>query len=311
MNASREQRPLSISVVIPHMNQPDFLIRSLRALANQKNTDGLDIEVIVVDNGSRELPEEICDLYDNVLLIQELEPGPGPARNKGVSMSSAPILAFVDADCLADENWLSAIWEAFNDRANIKILGGDVRIAYEDAENLTMLEAYESIYAYRQKEYIEKQGFSGTGNLSMRREIYEEVGPFAGIHVAEDRDWGHRAGEKGHKIHYLPDMIVRHPARKTLSELQTKWDRHVSHDFEEQAVGFFGHLKWVAKTVAVAGSPVFELRRIAKSDRVGGIMERFSAFFVLVHIRLYRGRKMFMMLVKGKSSSNSGSWNRD
>lgn len=310
MNAIQASVP-SISVVIPHMNQPDFLKRSLSALASQKGIDGLEIEIIVVDNGSRELPEEICGAYENVLLAQELEPGPGPARNKGVTLSSAPILAFVDADCLAEENWLSAIWNAFNDSADIKILGGDVRIAYGDAKNLTMLEAYESIYAYRQKEYIEKQGFSGTGNLAMRKEIYEDVGPFAGIHVAEDIDWGHRAVSKGCQIHYLPDMIVRHPARKSLSELRAKWGRHVGHFYEEQAVGFLGRLKWGAKSFAIAMSPGFELWRIATSNRVSGFKQRIFATMIVVYIRVYRAWQMFTLLIKGKSASKSGRWNRE
>jgi len=73
------------------------------------------------------------------------------------------------------------------------VVGGDVRIAVANPRRLTHLEAYESIFAYRQQEYIETMGFSGTGNLAVGREDFERIGPFAGIEVAEDRDWGRRA----------------------------------------------------------------------------------------------------------------------
>ena len=116
-----------------------------------------------------------------------------------------------------------------------RAIGGDVRIAVTDPMRFTQLEAYESIFAYRQEEYIRKFGFSGTGNLAMHREDFELVGPFAGIKVAEDRDWGRRAKALGLQIQYVPDMIVYHPARVTFSELYKKWDRHIAHDASDFA----------------------------------------------------------------------------
>ena len=50
------ERP-RISVVIPHLNQPEFLTRCLASLAAGTR---LPYEVIVVDNGSAVLPEEVA-----------------------------------------------------------------------------------------------------------------------------------------------------------------------------------------------------------------------------------------------------------
>ena len=72
------------------------------------------------------------------------------------------------------------------------ILGGDVQIWREAKTKITALEAYEAIFAYRFQLYIERHGFSGTGNLIVRRSDFEKIGPFAGIQVAEDMDWGAR-----------------------------------------------------------------------------------------------------------------------
>lgn len=160
------------------------------------------VEIIVVDNGSRELPRALCDEF-GARLVTEATPGHGPARNKGISVSSAPILAFIDADCFADRHWLLAIAETFRDPA-VLVIGGDVHIGLADTRRMTALEAYETIYAYRQKEYFERHGFSGTGNLAMRRPVFERVGPFAGIAVVEDRDWGRCTNAKGSAILYPP-----------------------------------------------------------------------------------------------------------
>lgn len=181
-----------ISIVIPHLDQAEYLRCCLDSLARQ-TYDMRQVEIIVVDNGSNEPPTGICSGLDNARLVEELTPGPGPARNLGVNLSRGAILAFIDADCTADSGWLAAIEAAFARGGSVDVIGGDVRIARGDPGHATMLEAYESIYAYRQEEYIRLQRFSGTGNLAMRREIHAAVGPFCGIDRAEDRDWGRRA----------------------------------------------------------------------------------------------------------------------
>jgi GT2 family glycosyltransferase len=144
-----------------------------------------------------------------------------------VASSSGDILAFIDADCLADPGWLAAAEAAIAD-PSATILGGDVRIALADPACPTMAEAYESLYAYRMDRYIAREGFTGTGNLVVRRAVLQDVGPFAGIAVAEDRDWGRRATAKGYRIRFLPQMRVYHPARATFEDLARPRSRRSS-----------------------------------------------------------------------------------
>jgi glycosyltransferase involved in cell wall biosynthesis len=298
-----------ISVIIPHLNQHDRLRRCLTSLQDQ-TFNMADVEIIVVDNGSKILPTEICDAFMGVRLAQEMIPGPGPARNKGVSLSRGQILAFIDADCIADPGWLEAIATELKTAESPGIIGGDVRIALSDPANPTALEAYERIFAYRQKEYIERHRFSGTGNLAMRRSIYDSVGPFADIEVAEDRVWGQQATKLGYLIRYVPGMVVFHPARKSFDELSAKWDRHISHDFTERAQKPALRLRWVLRALAVAASPAFEVRRILTSARVSTGRECRHAALVLIRIRLYRAARMLKLLLKGRDTDSSKSWNR-
>ena len=127
-------------------------------------------EIIVVDNGSPALPAAVCAAHPGVRLLQETTPGPGPARNPGIAAASGEILAFIDADCLADPGWLAATGRRWPIRRPT-ILGGDVRIASVDPARLTALEAYESVYAYRMDRYIAREGYTGTGNLVVRRAV--------------------------------------------------------------------------------------------------------------------------------------------
>lgn len=300
--------PPLISVIIPHLNQPENLRLCLRALVEQQ--DGTDtVEIIVVDNGSEYLPTAIVDDFEGIVLETEMTAGPGPARNRGVDVSNGEILAFIDADCIADVQWLLTIAATFKNSGPGTIFGGDVRIAVADSAGLTILEAYESVYAYRQEEYISLQGFSGTGNLAVRRADFFSIGPFAGINQAEDRDWGHRAKRLGHNIQYVPEMIVYHPARKSFSELFRKWDRHISHDLEDWPRGYMAHVRWALRAIAIAISPLTEIGRILSSRRLNGIRPRIRALTGLVFIRLYRSQRMLKTLLQ-KSNLDPLNWNR-
>src|SRR5262249_17992497 len=117
-----------ISVIIPHLNQEDYLRVGLEALHAQVGCKAA-IEIIVVDNGSLRLPEDVCFSWPDVQLVSEPTPGPGPARNRGILAARGDVLAFIDADCRADPGWLAAIEAAFAD-GKTQIIGGDVRVAY-------------------------------------------------------------------------------------------------------------------------------------------------------------------------------------
>ena len=298
---------MTISVIIPHLNQPEFLQESLTAVHSQSD-HGARVEVIVVDNGSQVMPTEICDRWPGVTLLREETPGPGPARNKGIEIASGEVLAFVDADCRAHRGWLAAIERAFSDRGT-DVIGGDVQVPFADPQDPTPLECYERIYAYRNQNYI-RSGYSGTGNLAMRKSAFEAVGPFAGIEVAEDRDWGHRAGRAGFSISYVPEMIVYHPARQAFSEMRRKWDRHIMHDFS-RVKGVGDRLRWLLRAVAVAASPLGEVWRVVTSDRLSGARQRWRAFRCLVRTRLYRSKRMISLIFGSGQHSAEGVWNRD
>ena len=297
---------LKISIVIPHLNQSDMLEKCLQSLAEgSRKAD----EIFVVDNGSAQMPETVCNAFPTVTLLRETEPGPGPARNLGASVTDGDILAFIDVDCLADPAWLETAHTAMQD-TTAEILGGDVRIAYVDPGRLTVLEAYESIYAYRMDRYIAREGYTGTGNLVVRKAVLQDVGPFAGITVAEDRDWGQRATAKGYQTRYVSGMKVYHPARTSFNGLKAKWDRHLAHEYHSATTRRFGRLRFLLKTLAMGLSPFAEIPRILRSDRISGIGDRFKAFAGLVRIRFYRMRVMASLLMGRDPEQVSGRWNR-
>lgn len=280
-----------LTVIIPHLNAPEGLARCLASLAAERAAGAEDVEVVVVDNGSAHRPTDICGAYPFVRLVDEAEPGPGPARNRGVQVATTPIVAFIDADCVARPGWVREILRHFTSGGTAAVIGGDVRIARVDPAHPTAVEAYESVYGYRMKLYIERDHYTATCNMAVRREDFLAVGGFAGINQAEDVDWGRRATAMGLGILYVPAMTIETPARASFAELARKWDRHIAHDYKEVGT-WSAQVRWTVKSLFLAGSPVFEMFRILSSDRLSGLRERCLALVCLTRIRFYRSRRM-------------------
>ena len=296
-----------ISVVIPHLNQPEALDACLTSLDSQSLERCL-FEVIVVDNGSSSIPEDIVVNHSGTRLLRELQPGPGPARNFGVRSATGDIIAFIDADCRAHRDWLRNALQIIRSSPEGTIVGGDVRIWRNRSDTFTAIEAYEEVFSYRFKWFIEHHGFCGTGNLVVRRADYEKAGPFAGIEFAEDVEWGQRARSVGLTFRYFPEMVVFHPARRSLRELCVKWDRHTQHDLNMARGKTAWKIRWIARALAVLVSPIVDSMKVLGSDRIQGVSKstRLKAISLLFAIRAYRARTMLSLL----SANKAVVWNR-
>lgn len=301
---------IRLSIIIPHLNEPEELRRCLASLEAQRDPQ-LPFEIIVVDNGSRELPTAACAAFPGVRLEVEPVPGPGPARNRGAHAARADLLAFIDADCLAAPGWVSTIVAFMDGRPDVAFLGGDIRILPARPDRLTAIEAYESVFSYRARLYVERHGFAATGNMAVRAAVFRTVGPFGGIATMEDTEWGKRASALGHRIAYLDDAKVFTAPCASFGELARRWDRHVAHDFRKVA----GHpaeiLVWAARGLAIAASPLIAISTVARTDRIAGLRDRWLAFTCLTRIRLYRARLMLGLLLRDNTAAMVGSWNRE
>lgn len=96
--APQEVNPL-LSVIVPAFNAAEFIERCLRSVLRQ---EGVRLEVIVVDDGSRDatpnIVEKLAGGDPRITLIKGINVGPAAARNRGVEASEGDYITFVDAD---------------------------------------------------------------------------------------------------------------------------------------------------------------------------------------------------------------------
>jgi len=103
----------TISVIIPTYNSRNEIGQCLESLINQTYPREL-VEIIVVDCGSDDTAK-IAEKFASKILKSESRLTIGKARNKGISIATGEILAFIDSDCIAPRNWLEASIEDFEE----------------------------------------------------------------------------------------------------------------------------------------------------------------------------------------------------
>lgn len=305
--ASAGERP-RVSVVIPHLNTPDLLSRCLASVTAQRLDHG-DFEIIVVDNGSRTPLGAVQSDFAQVTWLVEPRPGPGLARNRGITAARAAVLAFIDADCRASPGWLQAAVDAVEADPHRAIVGGNVEIATADALCFTPVEAYERVFGFRQQMYIEERHFSVTANLAMSAAVPPVVGPFAGIELAEDLDWGQRAHAAGYTTRYVPQMHVWHPARADFAALVRKWQRHIAHEYRDSIDAGAPRWRWQARAAMMLVSIGPDALRVLVSPRLSGLGNRWRAITMLARIRAFRTREMRAVATRAPASG-ADFWNR-
>lgn len=137
MAAEQGTRQLSVSIVVIVLNGEATIQACLESLLTQ-DVDPGSVEIIVVDNDSQDRTPELVRQFP-VRLVHEPVRGYAPARNAGVRAAQGEIIAFTDADCVAEPDWLSKLLRHFSD-PQVGIVGGN--IAAYPSEKPTLVEKF-------------------------------------------------------------------------------------------------------------------------------------------------------------------------
>lgn len=288
-----EPDPPFVSVIIPHYNDLDHLEHCLESLRRQTLPQER-FEVIVADNNSVGGVQAVERTAPDVNVVHAPEQGAGPARNAGVAVARGAVLAFIDSDCFADPNWLL---EGTSALERFDYVGGQVVTKIGRPQEVTHAEAVEAVFAFNFKKYIEKDGFSGSGNLFVPKAIFGRVGGFR-TGVSEDIDWCRRANALGYRLGYAEQAIVFHSARREWRELKRKWDRILAETIRLAKEQRGWRLRWIAYAVTVGASPLAHWITVIRSPRLVGLRAKCCGLVGLVRLRGYRSYRMLALLMR-------------
>lgn len=215
VHVHQESCAVNISVVIPVYNGEATIARCLESLLTQKSC-GHGIEIIVVDDGSRDGTLAVASQYPGVRVVsQSINAGPAAARNRGAQEARGEIILFTDADCVPGENWVADMVRSFEDDPRVVGVKGVYRTRQRDLTARFVQLEFE--FKYERMKQHEKIFFIDTYSAGYRRRIFLESGGFdTGFPMAstEDIELSFRLAAKGHRMVFNPRAYVyhQHPA---------------------------------------------------------------------------------------------------
>jgi glycosyltransferase involved in cell wall biosynthesis len=203
-----------VSVVIPARNAERTLARTLIAI---KQGTRIPEQVIVVDGCSTDRTGSIGQGH-GAIVVENPKLHAASARRMGVELSSNPIIAFTDSDCVPASDWIQRIGEAFESDLLLDGIGG--RVTLSEPQNRVQAfsaQVFENIKLFPTFPVrIMTKGVSGLSfagaNCAFRKDKIIAVGSFRDEfgNYAEEVDLLWRLIDAGAKLVFDPELRVEH-----------------------------------------------------------------------------------------------------
>lgn len=139
---------MRFSVITPNYNGASFLEETIRSVLQQRQ-DGIDLEFIVVDGESSDGSHAILEKYRDEIdtLIIEKDSGPANAINKGLSVATGDIIAWLNADDLYYSGALKRVQETIERWPNAAFCFGACTIVNEQGkESRSMITTFKELF---------------------------------------------------------------------------------------------------------------------------------------------------------------------
>jgi hypothetical protein len=185
-------RQPDVSFIVPVRDDVGSLRQCLASI--RANCAAGELEMIVIDNGSRDQSAAVAREAGAIVMTTPVEPV-AAVRNEGAVRATGRLLAFVDADHVIDSSWAATVIEVLAD-PNIAAVGAP----YLPPPDVNWVQrAYDRFRSHRKG--VHEVEWLGSGNLAIRRALFLQVGGFdASLETCEDVDLCNRLRAARHRI---------------------------------------------------------------------------------------------------------------
>ena len=207
-----------ISVVIPVKNGEGVISECLKAVVSQSIEP---FEVMVVDGHSTDKTVEEAKTFPVRIIYEDFDTV-GGARQVGLENARGEYIAFTDADCIPERNWLKNLIKELN--GNIVGVGGSIKNIGEGFWRKsialimnTFVGSANSVQGrlFKEKRFV--KSISGCNSM-YRRETLVEIGGFnVTLSINEETELNRRLTKLG-KLLYTPDAMVLHNQSRGLKD---------------------------------------------------------------------------------------------
>ena len=239
---------LKVTVGVIARNEESHIKEVINSLIKQ-SFDHNDFEIILVDGNSTDNTREYADklLSDSKISYKILNEkdfgfyGPCFARNIVVKNSSeeSKYIAYIDADCVADKNWLKRLYEKIkNSDKSIAGAGGARYIAKTNNKKEIIINSVltsfiamggNPAFSKRKIKYIKS---IANYNAIYKKDILKKNPYDNSLIISDDVDLNFRLGKMGYKFLYVSDAIVYHHETNSIKQFakdMIKYGRNISN----------------------------------------------------------------------------------
>lgn len=199
-----------VSVIVPCRNEERWIGVCLEALV-RGSFPRSDYEILVIDNGSTDQTREIASVFADQVLVENTNKV-SRARNLAAAGAHGEVLAFLDADCIPDRDWLDKATASLA-RDNAGIVGAHYLLP-------ELPSWVEKNWCLDPPAGRQETNFVPAGNLIIRRQLFRQIGGFDEKLIAcEDKELCARASRHATVISDDAIRVVHQGNPKTLEQL--------------------------------------------------------------------------------------------
>ena len=192
-----------LAVVVLSLRCEPWLAEAVESVLSQQPIP----EVVVVNSGGGDARDVLIARGIDVPLVERAERlMPGAARNLGVAATSAPYVAFLAADCMAEPGWVAQRLAAHARGA--QAVGSLLTNAYPGSRSAA---AAALLLHHRRMAHAPPHHRLPNFGLSFERELLDRIGPFReDLRTGEDDEICRRAAAAGARIFLEPGVRTAH-----------------------------------------------------------------------------------------------------
>lgn len=201
-----------ISIVIPAKNAERTIKKCIDSILHLNYSN---YEVMVINDGSADNTAKILVDYPNIQILTTTGVGPAKAKNIGISQAKGEFVAFTDADCIVDTDWIVELLKGF---INEKIVGvgGSQKSPSDDSAFGKKVHDFLNTFGFvsgymKSASRMKLTNHNPSCNVMYRKSILLELGGFLeGLWPGEDVELDYRIKKKNGFLMFNPKAIVYH-----------------------------------------------------------------------------------------------------
>jgi glycosyltransferase involved in cell wall biosynthesis len=216
-----------ISIIVPVYNVERFIHDCIESILEQTF---VDFELILVNDGSNDLSESICDEYSKkdkrITVIHKENGGQSSARNRGIDTAKGEFIGFVDSDDWVDKDMYNILYtKAIETNADITACN---LVQYNKESNgklytdNTAIQLFDRNSAMHELYLNERLTFSPCNKL-YKKELFQGI-RFKEGYILEDMDFAYRIIHQANRIYYTGQALYnyRYNDKSTMRKVFSK-----------------------------------------------------------------------------------------